>query len=105
MDWSTLKVNEHIISSYYIANCSLTFHTRLDRFHYQGGGLLIEQMKIAVKTKDFTQVDQTIVEKVEPCLYNKGAGKMIHIAHLVLLRNRDRPKHKLVNMFLILYYG
>ena len=61
-----------------------------------GGGLLIELMKQASKTKDFTLVDKTIIEKVEPCLYNKGAGKMIHIAHLVLLRNRDRSKTKMV---------
>ncbi|KAI9554266.1 putative transient receptor potential cation channel subfamily V member 6 [Daphnia sinensis] len=62
----------------------------------KGGGLLIELMKKAVKTKDFTEVDRTIVEMVEPCLYNKGAGKMVHIAHLVLLRNRDRAKTKLL---------
>lgn len=53
-------------------------------------------MKQAVKTKDFSAVDKTIVEKVEPCLYDKGAGRKIHIAHLILLRNRDRPKTKLV---------
>lgn len=53
-------------------------------------------MKQAAKTKDFSLVDKTIMEKVEPCLYNKGEGKMIHIAHLVLLRNRDRPKAKQV---------
>lgn len=61
-----------------------------------GGGLLIELMKKASKTKDFTEVDKTIVEMVEPCLYNKGQGKMVHIAHLVLLRNRGRAKTKLV---------
>lgn len=63
-----------------------------------GGGLLVELMKQAVKSKDLTQLDKAIVEMVEPCLYNKGAGRMIHIAHLVLLRNRDRPKHKLVGI-------
>nr|CAH0100413.1 unnamed protein product [Daphnia galeata] len=62
----------------------------------KGGGLLIELMKKASKTKDFTEVDKTIVEMVEPCLYNKGQGKMVHIAHLVLLRNRGRAKTKLL---------
>ena len=56
-------------------------------------------MKQASKTKDFSLVDKAIVEKVEPLLYNKGQGKMIHIAHLVLLRNRDRPKTKMVIIF------
>lgn len=68
-----------------------------------GGGLLIELMKKASKTKDFTEVDKTIVEMVEPCLYNKGLGKMVHIAHLVLLRNRGRAKTKLVNLFSLKY--
>ena len=63
---------------------------------YLGGGLLVELMKQASKTKEFSLVDKAIVEKVEPFLYNKGQGKMIHVAHLVLLRNRDRPKTKMV---------
>lgn len=65
---------------------------------------MIELMKQAVKSKDFSQVDKTIVEMVEPCLYNKGAGKMVHIAHLVLLRNRDRPKTKMVSNLLTSYF-
>ena len=47
----------------------------------------------------FLFIIKAIAEKVEPFLYNKGEGKLIHIAHLVLLRNRDRPKTKLVSLF------
>ena len=61
-----------------------------------GGGLLIDLMKEASKTKDFSQVDEAIHTKVPPYLYNDGQGKMIHCSYLVMLRNKDRPKHKLV---------
>jgi transient receptor potential cation channel subfamily V member 5 len=32
--------------------------------------------------------------KVEPFLYNKGAGKYIPISKLVLLRNKERARYK-----------
>ena len=63
----------------------------------KGGGLLVELMKQASKTKNFAEVDQAIREKVGPYLYNNGEGKMVHIAYMVLQRNRDRPRNKLVN--------
>ena len=59
--------------------------------------MLVELMKQASKTKNFAEVDQAIREKVGPYLYNNGEGKMVHIAYMVLQRNRDRPRNKLVN--------
>lgn len=63
---------------------------------FTGGGLLVELMKQAAQTKQFAELDHAIKTKVEPFLYNKGAGKKIPIWKLVLLRNKDRPRHKLV---------
>lgn len=61
-----------------------------------GSGLLVELMKQAAQTKQFAELDHAIKTKVEPFLYNKGNGKKIPIWKLVLLRNKDRPRHKLV---------
>ncbi|XP_050521894.1 transient receptor potential cation channel subfamily V member 5 isoform X2 [Daktulosphaira vitifoliae] len=62
----------------------------------KGGGLLVDLIKRAVQTKEFAELDYAIKTKVEPLLYNKGEGKMIPIAKLVLLRNRDRSRAKLL---------
>lgn len=53
-------------------------------------------MKKAVQTKNFTELDNAIKTQVEPMLYNKGEGRMIPIAKLVLLRNRDRSRARWV---------
>ena len=58
---------------------------------------MIDLMKQASKTKDFTKVDQAIVEKITPFLYNGGQGKMVHRSYFILLRNRDRAKTKLAS--------
>ncbi|CAH1708146.1 unnamed protein product [Aphis gossypii] len=58
----------------------------------KGCGLLVDLMKKAVQTKNFTELDNAIKTQVEPMLYNKGEGRMIPIAKLVLLRNRDRSR-------------
>ncbi|XP_025425863.1 transient receptor potential cation channel subfamily V member 6 isoform X4 [Sipha flava] len=60
----------------------------------KGCGLLVDLMKKAVQTKNFTELDIAIKTQVEPMLYNKGEGRMIPIAKLVLLRNRDRSRAK-----------
>lgn len=36
--------------------------------------------------------------QVEPFLYNKGKGRYIPVSQLVLLRNKDRPRHKMVHI-------
>lgn len=55
-------------------------------------------MKRATQTKQFAELDHALRTKVEPFLYNKGKGKWIPIEKLVLLRNKDRPRHKMVNI-------
>lgn len=65
-------------------------------FLRSGGGLLVDMMKRATQTKQYAELDHALRTKVEPYLYNKGKGKWIPIEKLVLLRNKDRPKHKMV---------
>uniref|UniRef100_A0A182JWK6 Ion transport domain-containing protein n=1 Tax=Anopheles christyi TaxID=43041 RepID=A0A182JWK6_9DIPT len=60
----------------------------------KGGGLLVDIMKRAVQNKQYAEIDHAIKTKVEPFLYNKGKGKYIPVSVLVLLRNRERPRHK-----------
>lgn len=60
----------------------------------KGGGLLVDMMKRACQSKQYAEIDHAIKTKVEPFLYNKGAGKYVPIATIALLRNVDRPKHR-----------
>lgn len=60
----------------------------------KGGGLLVDMMKRAIQNKQYAEIDHAIKTKVEPFLYNKGKGKYIPVAQLVLLRNRERPRSK-----------
>ncbi|XP_019698427.1 transient receptor potential cation channel subfamily V member 5 [Harpegnathos saltator] len=53
-------------------------------------------MKRAAQTKQFAELDHAVRTKVEPYLYNKGKGKWIPVDKLVLLRNKDRPRHKML---------
>lgn len=53
-------------------------------------------MKQAAQTKQYAELDHAIKTKVEPFLYNKGQGRKIPIWKLVLLRNKDRPRYKMV---------
>jgi transient receptor potential cation channel subfamily V protein 5 len=46
--------------------------------------------------KDYKELDEAIKAKIQPFLYNGGKGKMVPIAQLSLLRNRDRSKSKQV---------
>ncbi|XP_014253746.1 transient receptor potential cation channel subfamily V member 6 [Cimex lectularius] len=62
----------------------------------KGGGLLVELMKRAAQTKQYAELDHAIKTKVEPFLYNKGKGKLIPISQLVLMRNKERPRHKML---------
>ena len=59
-----------------------------------GGGLFMELGKRAMLTNNTMELDEAIRSKIKPYLYNGGAGKWIHCAHLACLRNRDRPKSK-----------
>ncbi|XP_048506566.1 transient receptor potential cation channel subfamily V member 5 isoform X2 [Athalia rosae] len=62
----------------------------------KGGGLLVDMMKRAAQTKQFAELDHAMRTKVEPFLYNKGKGKWIPISKLVLLRNKERGRHKML---------
>ncbi|CAB0033997.1 unnamed protein product [Trichogramma brassicae] len=62
----------------------------------KGGGLLVDMMKRASQTKQYAELDHAIRTKVEPYLYNKGKGKWIPICKIVLMRNKERARHKLV---------
>ncbi|XP_012062700.1 PREDICTED: transient receptor potential cation channel subfamily V member 5 [Atta cephalotes] len=64
--------------------------------YFIGGGLLVDMMKRATQTKQFAELDHAMRTKVEPFLYNKGKGKWIPVDKLVLLRNKDRPRHKML---------
>ena len=48
--------------------------------------------------KDYKELDEAIKAKVVPYLYNNGEGKMVPIAQLACLRNRDRPTRKQVRI-------
>jgi hypothetical protein len=63
----------------------------------KGGGILVELMKKAIKTKNYQELEDTIKKEVTPYLYNGGAGRMVPIQELVMLRNVDRPPNKQVN--------
>ena len=47
---------------------------------------------------DYKELDETIRAKIQPFLYNEGQGKMVPVAHLACLRNRDRAPSKQVNL-------
>ena len=54
-------------------------------------------MKVASKTKNYTEVDDFIVNRLGHYMYNNGEGRLVPIDCVVINRNRDRPKTKLVS--------
>ena len=69
-----------------------------------GGGQLFHITKRAQVKKDFKELDETIRAKIVPFLYNQGEGKMVPIAQLACLRNRDRPPRKQVSRLAVCYH-
>ena len=63
-----------------------------------GGGDLVEMMKVASKTKNYAEVDEFIVNRLGNYMYNNGEGRLVPIDCVVMNRNRDRPKIKLVRI-------
>ena len=55
-----------------------------------GGGELVELLKEATKTKDFSTVEIRIRETITPFLYNEGKGKIVHISDIVLARCEEK---------------
>ena len=52
----------------------------------KGGGELVELMKKANRTKNYTALDILIRDELKPFLYNEGRGKMVHIRDIVSAR-------------------
>lgn len=63
---------------------------------FPGGGSLFYITKRAMVKKDYKELDEAIKAKIQPFLYNGGKGKMVPIAQLTMIRNRDRSKSKQV---------
>ncbi|KAF0291236.1 hypothetical protein FJT64_001165 [Amphibalanus amphitrite] len=55
-------------------------------------------MKVASKTKNYTEVDDFIVNRLCHYMYNNGEGRLVPIDYVVINRNRDRPKTKLLEV-------
>ncbi|CAF1010442.1 unnamed protein product, partial [Didymodactylos carnosus] len=60
----------------------------------KGGGELVDVMRIANRTKDYTQIDTIIREDVSKFLYNDGKGKRVPLSELIRRRNRTYNKLK-----------
>ncbi|CAF1077152.1 unnamed protein product [Adineta steineri] len=59
-----------------------------------GGGEFVEIMRVANRTKDYTQIDSLIHEHIPKFLYNDGEGKLITISEIVKRRNNTFSKVK-----------
>ncbi|VDO26587.1 unnamed protein product [Onchocerca flexuosa] len=55
-----------------------------------GGGELIPWMKYAKDTGDSSIIDEFIETKLKEFMYNSGKGKMVAVAELVKIRNKER---------------
>uniref|UniRef100_A0A915Q646 ANK_REP_REGION domain-containing protein n=1 Tax=Setaria digitata TaxID=48799 RepID=A0A915Q646_9BILA len=55
-----------------------------------GGGELIPWMKYAKNTGDSSLIDEFIETKLKDFMYNSGKGKMVSVAELVKIRNKER---------------
>uniref|UniRef100_A0A158Q850 ANK_REP_REGION domain-containing protein n=1 Tax=Elaeophora elaphi TaxID=1147741 RepID=A0A158Q850_9BILA len=55
-----------------------------------GGGELIPWMKYAKETGDSSIIDEFIETKLKDFMYNFGKGKMVAVAELVKIRNKER---------------
>ena len=69
---------------------------KIPLLRHLGGGTLFYITKRAMVKKDYKELDEAIKSKITPFLYNGGKGKMVPIAQLTMLRNRDRPTRKQV---------
>ncbi|VDM40306.1 unnamed protein product [Toxocara canis] len=55
-----------------------------------GGGELIPWMRYAKNSGDSSIIDEFIETKVKDLMYNSGKGKMVSVAELVKIRNKER---------------
>ena len=47
--------------------------------YFKGGGEFIDVMRVANRTKDYTQIDALIREHIPKFLYNNGEGKLVRL--------------------------
>lgn len=59
-----------------------------------GDGEFLRLMKIAVRTKNFNEIDRLIKSTVVKFLYNEGRGENITIERLIMFRSHDKEKLK-----------
>jgi transient receptor potential cation channel subfamily V protein 5 len=57
-----------------------------------GDGELVRLMKIAIRTKNFNEIDRLIRTTVVKFLYNEGRCENITIEKLIMFRSNDRDK-------------
>ncbi|VDK63058.1 unnamed protein product, partial [Anisakis simplex] len=55
-----------------------------------GGGELVPWMRYAKNSGDYSIIDEFIETKVKELMYNSGKGKMVSVAELVKIRNKER---------------
>ncbi|CAF3232742.1 unnamed protein product [Rotaria socialis] len=60
----------------------------------KGSGEFIDVMRVANRTKDYTQIDALIHEHIPRFLYNSGDGKLVTISEIVKRRNNTYSKLK-----------
>ncbi|CAF1153906.1 unnamed protein product [Adineta ricciae] len=61
---------------------------------FKGGGELIDVMRVANRTKDYTHIDTLIREHIPKYLYNNGEGKLVTVSEIVRRRNNTFNKLK-----------
>lgn len=60
----------------------------------KGGGQLVELMKFANRSKNYTKLDQAIRESVQPFVYNDGKGMAVPVSEIVRERIGTRDNHE-----------
>ena len=60
----------------------------------KGGGEFVDVMRVANRTKDYTQIDGLIREHIPKFLYNDGEGKCVTVSEIVKRRNNTYSKLK-----------
>ena len=73
------------------------YPNKMQLYFFPGGGQLFHITRRAMNKNDYKELDETIKAKLQPFLYNEGRGKMVPVAHLACLRNRDRALSKQVS--------
>jgi len=63
-------------------------------FRLEGGGEMIDIMRVANRTKDYTAIDAMIKENIPKFLYNEGEGKLVTVSEIVRRRNNTFSKVK-----------